>query len=111
TEVALAGTPMVVAYKLDGLSHALMKRMVTAKHVTLFNVAADERIAPEFIQGEATPKALAGALSRLLTDGEAAADQARRQTAALDLLGRGGPDPSGLAADAVLRVIVKKAGG
>lgn len=110
TEVALAGTPMVIAYKLDGLSHALMKHMVTAKHVTLFNVAADERIAPEFIQGEATPKALAGALGRLLTDREAAADQVRRQTEALDLMGRGGPDPSGLAADAVLRVIVEKAG-
>ena len=30
------------------------------------------------------------------------------QTAALDLMGRGGPDPSELAADAVLRVIAAK---
>ena len=36
--------------------------------------------------------------------------QARRQTAALDLMGRGGPDPSELAADAVLRVIAAKVG-
>ena len=50
-------------------------------------------------------------MGRLLTDREAAADQARRQTEALDLMGRGGPDPSQLAADAVLRVIVEKAGG
>ena len=111
TELALAGVPMVIAYKVDGLSYALMKRMVTAKHVTLFNVAADERIAPEFIQGEATPERLAQAVGRLLSDREAAADQARRQTEALDLMGRGGPDPSVLAADAVLRVIVEKAGG
>ena len=110
TELALAGVPMVIAYKVDGLSYALMKRMVTAKHVTLFNVAADERIAPEFIQGEATPDRLARAVGRLLTDRDAAADQARRQTEALDLMGRGGEDPSGLAADAVLRVIVEKAG-
>ena len=110
TELALAGVPMVIAYKLDGLSYALMKRMVTAKHVTLFNVAADDRIAPELIQGDATPDKLAAAVGRLLTDREAAADQARRQSEALDLMGRGGPDPSQLAADAVLRVIVEKAG-
>ena len=33
------------------------------------------------------------------------------QTAALDLMGRGGPDPSALAADAVLQVIEAKRGG
>ena len=110
TELALAGAPMVIAYKIDGLSYVLMKRLVTAKHITLFNIAADEAIAPEFIQHEATPQALAKAVGRLLTDPEAAADQARRQTEALDLMGRGGPDPSELAADAVLRVIAAKAG-
>ncbi len=111
TELALAGAPMVIAYRMDGLSWALIKRIATTKYVTLFNVAADEAIAPECLQGDATPDKLAAAVNALLTDREAAADQARRQTAALDLMGRGGPDPSQLAADAVLRVIVEKAGG
>lgn len=109
TELALAGAPMVIAYRIDGLSYQLMKRLVTAKHITLFNVAADDRIAPEFIQNEATPAILASAVGRLLSDPAMAADQARRQTQALDLMGRGGPDPSELAADAVLRVIAAKA--
>ena len=100
---------MVIAYRIDGLSYLLMKRLVTAKHITLFNIAADRRIAPEFIQDEATPDALAKAVGRLLTDPVAAAEQAAQQTAALDLMGRGGPDPSDLAADAVLRVIAAKA--
>ncbi|SPU52785.1 Lipid-A-disaccharide synthase [Brevundimonas vesicularis] len=108
TELALAGAPMVIAYKIDGLSYQLMKRFVTAKHITLFNVAADDRIAPEFIQHEATPAILTAAVGRLLADPTLAAEQARRQTAALDLMGRGGPDPSELAADAVLRVIAAK---
>lgn len=110
TELALAGAPMVIAYKIDGLSYQLMKRMVTAKHITLFNVAADDRIAPEIIQNEATPTLLAAAVGRLLNDPAAAADQAHRQTAALDLMGRAGPDPSELAADAVLRVIAETSG-
>ncbi|MDO9607139.1 MAG: lipid-A-disaccharide synthase, partial [Brevundimonas sp.] len=105
TELALAGVPMVIAYKIDGLSYLLMKRFVTAKHITLFNVAADDRIAPEFIQNEATPEILTPAIAELLNDPARALDQARRQTAALDLMGRGGPDPSELAAEAVLKVI------
>ena len=109
TELALAGAPMVIAYRIDGLSYLLMKRLVTAKHITLFNIAADRRIAPEYIQDEATPETLAKAVGRLLTDPVAAAEQAAAQTAALDLMGRGGPDPSELAADAVLRVIATKA--
>ncbi|KAK0343342.1 hypothetical protein LTR94_018739 [Friedmanniomyces endolithicus] len=107
TELALAGAPMVIAYKIGGL----MKRLVTAEHITLFNIAAGERIAPEFIQGEASAENLAAAVGRLLNDPQAAAEQARRQTAALDLMGRGGPDPSTLAAEAVLRVIEAKAAG
>mgnify|MGYP007116567192 CR=1 FL=1 len=51
---------------------------------------------------------LTAAVGRLLADPALAAEQARRQTAALDLMGRGGPDPSELAADAVLRVIAAK---
>jgi lipid-A-disaccharide synthase len=109
TELALAGAPMVIAYRIDGLSYALMKRLVTARHVTLFNIAADERIAPEFIQHDATPAKLARATGRLLTDPDFAADQARRQSEALRLMGRGEEDPAQLAADAVLRVIVAKA--
>ncbi len=107
TELALAGAPMVIAYRIDGLSYALMKRLVTARHVTLFNVAADERIAPEFIQNEATPEILVEAVGGLLDDPMMARDQAARQAAALDLMGRGGPDPSALAAEAVLKVVAR----
>lgn len=108
TELALAGAPMVIAYKIDGLSYLLVKNLVTAKHITLFNIAADDRIASEFIQNEATPEKLTEAVGHLLADTRAATDQAARQMAALDLMGRGGPDPSELAADAVLRVIAAK---
>ena len=104
TELALAGAPMVIAYRLSGLSYALMKPMVTAKHITLFNIAADARIAPEFVQDEATPEALAAAVLARLNDPSLRADQVRRQFEALDLMGRGQLDPSAAAAKAVLEV-------
>lgn len=110
TELALAGVPMVIAYRLDGLSYKLVRRMITTPFITLFNIAAGEMIAPEFIQDAATPEALAQAVGRLLDDPAARADQAARQTAALEHMGVGGPDPSETAADAVLKVLASGAG-
>ena len=110
TELALAGAPMVIAYRFQPLSYAIMKPFFTGKYATLFNHAADEEIARELIQNDATADKVAAEVGRLLADPAARADQSARQTAALDLMGRGGRDPSEIAADAVLRVIAMKAG-
>ncbi|QYF88287.1 lipid-A-disaccharide synthase [Brevundimonas sp. PAMC22021] len=106
-EVALAQTPMVIAYRIGAISYAIARRIVTAPFITLFNIAAGREIAPEFIQDAATPERLARALHRLLTDPGAAKSQAEAQTAALEKMGRGTHDPSELAANAVLKVIAE----
>lgn len=104
TELALAGVPMVIAYRLGDLSYALMKPMISAEHITLFNIAAGERIAPEFVQGEARADRLAAAVAERLDDPALRAEQVRRQFDALDRMGRGQADPSAAAAEAVLKV-------
>ena len=109
TELALAGAPMVISYRFGAVSYAIMRPFFTGKFATLFNTAADTMIAPELIQSDATPAQLATAVGSLLADPAARADQAARQTAALDLMGRGGPDPSELAAEATLQVIAARA--
>lgn len=109
TELALAGAPTVIAYRFQPLSYAIMKPFFTGKFATLFNHAADEEIARELIQNDATPEKVATEVGRLLGDADARRLQADRQTAALDLMGREGRDPSEIAADAVLRVIAGKA--
>ncbi|HEY1224256.1 MAG TPA: lipid-A-disaccharide synthase [Brevundimonas sp.] len=108
TELALAGAPMVIGYRFGPVSYAVMKPFFTGKFATLFNTAADEEIARELIQTDATPERFAGAVGRLLGNAKLRKEQAERQAAALDLMGRGGPDPSELAADAVLDVIRAK---
>lgn len=108
TELALAGAPMIIAYRFQPLSYAIMRPFFTGKYATLFNHAADEEIAPEYIQQEATPDKLAPAVERLLTNPAARADQSRRQTVALDLMGREGRDPSEIAAEAVLDVMARR---
>ncbi len=108
TELGLAGAPMVIAYRFGGLSYAIMKPFFTGKFATLFNTAADAMIAPELIQGDATPDRVVAEVGRLLRDPEARRGQAARQTAALDRMGREGRDPSEIAAETVLRLIAAK---
>lgn len=68
-ESALAGTPFVVAYRMNPLSFQLARRLVRVPHIALANLVAERRTVPEFVQDEATPEALAEALLPLLAAG------------------------------------------
>lgn len=68
-ECALALTPMVIAYRVHPLTYAFAKLVVDVKHIGLVNLIAGERIAPEFLQNDATPAALANALVPLISQG------------------------------------------
>jgi lipid-A-disaccharide synthase len=104
TELALAGCPMVVGYRLGPLTYAILKRLIRTKHVTLFNIAAQDFVAPELIQRDCNGPALAAEVARRLDDPDLRRRQAERQSEALGKMGRGGPDPSEAAAEAVLRI-------
>ena len=102
TELALAGCPMVVAYRLGRLTAAVARVLIRTRYITLFNVAAGEFVAPEYIQEACTGRRLAADLARLLDDPIARRAQAERQTAALDIMRGGIVDPIGRAADAIV---------
>ncbi len=101
-ELALAGTPMAVAYKVSG-PESLLRFMVTAPSIVLPNLIAGETALPEFIQQEATPGALAAALAPLLdeTSAERTAQIAAFARMRARLLGAG-RNPSARAAAIVL---------
>lgn len=100
-ELAMAGVPMVVTYRLSGATYALLRPMLKVRFATLFNIAADRAVAPELLQGDATGETLAAAVGGLLDDPERRERQVGQQFEALDLLGRGMPDPSAKAAEVV----------
>jgi len=108
TQLALAGVPMVVGYRLSPLTHALLKLIVRTRYITLFNIAAGAEIAPELVQDDCNGPALAAEAARRLDDDTLRRAQVREQFAALDRMGRGGPDPDDVAADAVLRVVAER---
>ena len=65
-EAALLKRPMVVAYRMAGPSWFVLSRLVKTPWVALPNLLAGKELVPEFLQGQATPRALAGALEPLL---------------------------------------------
>ena len=67
-EVALYKKPMVIAYKVMTASWLIMKRMGYQPWIGLPNILAREFLVPEFLQGAATPQALADAVWLQLND-------------------------------------------
>lgn len=109
TELALAGVPMVVGYRLSSMTHAILKHLIKTPYITLFNIAAQAFVAPELVQDECNGPALAREVGKRLDDPELRRTQAEAQSAALLKMGRGGPDPSEIAADAVLKLLAERA--
>ncbi|ODT63578.1 MAG: lipid-A-disaccharide synthase [Phenylobacterium sp. SCN 69-14] len=108
TELALAGVPMVVGYRLGALTHAILKRLIRTPYITLFNIAAKAFVAPELVQDDCNGPNLAREVGKRLDDPALRAAQVEAQTAALSKMGRGGPDPSEVAADTVLKVLAER---
>jgi lipid-A-disaccharide synthase len=101
TELALAGCPMVVGYRVGWITYPLIKILIRTRYITLFNIAAQRAVAPEFVQVACNGPALARSLAERLDDPNLRALQIAAQNAALDKMGRGGPDPSERAAEVV----------
>ena len=106
---ALAGVPIVVGYRLGAMTHAILKRLIRTPYITLFNIAAKDFVAPELVQDDCNGPALAREIALRLDDPALRERQAAAQTAALQKMGRGGPDPSDVAAEAVLKALGSRA--
>ncbi len=109
TELALLGCPMVVAYRVGPMTYRVLKRLVTTRFITLFNIAADTAVAPEFIQDACTGERLAEAIADRLDQPQLRRSQVSAQFAALDAMGRDPAlVPAERAADAVLGVLERR---
>jgi lipid-A-disaccharide synthase len=105
TELAMAGCPMVVGYRVNPATAIIGRLLIRVKFLTLFNIAAGEAVAPELVQQHCTATELEAAAATLLDDPGRRQAQIAAQNAALAKLGVGAPDPFGAAADVVIRVL------
>ncbi len=76
-QIALAGTPMAIVYRMAPLTYAIGRRLVKVPHIGLVNIVAGDGVVREFIQQQATAKNLAAEMVRILEDQEYA-QQLRR---------------------------------
>lgn len=106
-ELALAHTPMVVGYKVGGLTYFLSKFLMTVKHITLINILLGREAVPEFLQAGATPENLALAVGRLFSDENARKTQVEAMKEFGRLLGEGDEPPSRRAARVLLEFVEK----
>ncbi|MGI9232713.1 MAG: lipid-A-disaccharide synthase [Woeseiaceae bacterium] len=71
-ESALLGKPTIATYRLAAATHAIAigLRMVKLTHYTLPNLLTDTPLVPEFMQKNAEPSLIAGAVAEMLDDPE-----------------------------------------
>jgi lipid-A-disaccharide synthase len=104
-ELALARTPMVVGYKVGGLTFFLSKFLMTVTHITLINIILGREAVPEFLQSRCTPQNLADAVAHLFADSGARAAQKAAMAEFAHELGADEEPPSLRAARTLLAFI------
>ena len=104
-ELALAGVPMLVAYRVNPLSAMIARRLVKVRYASLLNLLLDQEIVPELIQQDCNPDRLAAELAPLLTDPAAAQAQRDAFAEPLRMLRPAMGTPSQAAAAVVLDLL------
>lgn len=101
-ELALAGVPMVTAYKVPLIEEAVGRALIKIDTVILANLVLGEMLVPEFLQADCTAPALATALVPLFTDTPERGRQIEAFRRLDGIMGIGQGTPSGRAAAKVL---------
>jgi lipid-A-disaccharide synthase len=104
-ELALAGVPMVTAYRGGALEAWIARRVVRVSSVILANLVICENVIPEFLQEDCVPGKLAPALQEVLTDSPMRQRQLAAFTKLDAIMATGQRSPSERAADVVLAML------
>jgi lipid-A-disaccharide synthase len=106
-ELALAGVPMITAYRVGEVEAWVLRRAIKAKSVILANLVLGENVIPEFLQEDCTPEKLLRGLREILSDSPL---RRRQLTSFADIdaiMSTGNQPPSVRAADIVLASLRK----
>ena len=95
------GLPMIVVYKMNPLSYAVVKRWLTIDMISLTNIIAGRKVVPELLQEDATAENLYQEAQTLLTNQDEYLKQKAELERVYQALGTGG------AAGKLSKLIVK----
>ena len=106
-ELALAGVPMVTAYKAGAAEAWIVRRAIRSSSVILANLVIGENVVPEFLQQDCTPEKLLRPLRELLTDSPLRQRQLKAFAKIDAIMSTGNQPPGARAADIVLATLRK----
>jgi lipid-A-disaccharide synthase len=110
-ELALAGVPMAVAYRLSPLTEALIDRMVKVRQANLVNLLLDRPLVPEHLgRAACAPERLAATLAELIGDERVRSAHRQGYDEAVRRLRGDGLSPSRAAADRILAILAARRG-
>lgn len=101
-ELALAGVPMVAAYRTGSMEAFILRRAVRVNSVVLANLVVGENVVPEFLQENCRPERLAPALADVLGDTALRRKQVEAFARIDSIMSTGNQPPSVRAAEIVL---------
>lgn len=104
-ELALAGVPMAVTYRVNPITAMIARRMIRVPYVAMVNLLAGRAVVPELLQQDCTPERLADTVRRLLTEPDVASAQRRAFHEVIASLAPPAGLPSAAAAQAVLETM------
>ena len=107
-ELAMAGLPMTVAYRLSRPTEILLDHVVKVRQVNLVNLILGRPLVVEHLGPDCNPERLAAALVTLIRDEAVRAAHREGYDAAMRLLGVGDLSPSLKAADKILEIIAAR---
>jgi lipid-A-disaccharide synthase len=107
-ELAMAGLPMTVAYRLSRPTEILLERVLKVRQVNLINLILDRPLVAEHLGPHCTAERLATSLIELIRDERVRATHLEGYDQAMRLLGAGGASPSLKAADKILEIIATR---
>ena len=109
-ELALAGVPMVTAYRTGAVEAWILIRAINVKSVILANLVVGENVVPEFLQDDCTPEKLVPALRDVLEDSPSRRRQVEAFAGIDNIMSTGNQPPGVRAADIVLKTLRKARG-
>jgi lipid-A-disaccharide synthase len=110
-ELALARLPMVVGYRLNPLTEAVLDRALKVRQVNLVNLLLGEPLVPELLGPNCRPERLAASLAEIIEDERVRAEHRRGYDEAVRRLDGDGVSPSLRAADQILDLIAARRPG
>jgi lipid-A-disaccharide synthase len=101
-ELALAGVPMVAAYRTGAMEAFILRRAIRVNSVILANLVVGENVVPEFVQENCRSERLVPAMRDLLSDSAMRRKQIEAFARIDAIMSTGDQPPSVRAADIVL---------